>query len=294
MKLFIFVLLTAYACAISPEEGNMVEGDMELDPDQMEAFAEQMSKVGASNSFASIKAGLWITNGKADTIKYYIDPQISGATKSISEAVAEYHKHTCLRFAKYSTRPSGPHIFFTTGGGCSSPVGRSSRGNSIRIARGCWRKGTIMHEIGHSIGLFHEQSRPDRDQYVTILLQNVKSSSRHNFNKLTTSRIDSRGTSYDYDSMMHYGSRYFSTNGQLTIQTKNKKDQDRIGSRSGFSSTDIVQINKMYCQGVPSTLPPVTAPPNCKDNHPNCSGWKSYCNSNTYVKKNCLKSCGRC
>ena len=55
----------------------MVEGDMELDPDQMEAFAEQMSKVGAANSFASIKAGLWLTNGKADTIKYYIDPQIS-------------------------------------------------------------------------------------------------------------------------------------------------------------------------------------------------------------------------
>ena len=60
----------------------MVEGDMELNPDQMEAFAEQMSKVGASNSFASIKAGLWLTNGKADTIKYYIDPQISKWSRS--------------------------------------------------------------------------------------------------------------------------------------------------------------------------------------------------------------------
>ena len=49
---------------------------MELDPDQMEAFVEQMSKVGASNSFASIRAGLWKTNGRTDTIKYYIDPKI--------------------------------------------------------------------------------------------------------------------------------------------------------------------------------------------------------------------------
>lgn len=55
----------------------MVEGDMELNPDQMEAFAEQMSKIGSSNSFASIKSNLWKTNGKADTIKYYIDSRIS-------------------------------------------------------------------------------------------------------------------------------------------------------------------------------------------------------------------------
>ena len=49
---------------------------------------------------------------------------------------------------------------------------------------------------------------------------------KFNFNKLTTSRIDSRGTSYDYDSMMHYGSRFFSTSGKNTIQqTKNSKDQ---------------------------------------------------------------------
>ena len=53
----------------------MVEGDMELDPDQMAAYMEQMEKAG--NTFAAIKSNLWLTNGKADTIKYYIDPQIS-------------------------------------------------------------------------------------------------------------------------------------------------------------------------------------------------------------------------
>jgi len=52
----------------------MIEGDMELNPDQMAAFAEQMAK---KNQFASIRAGLWLTSGRADTIKYYIDPRIS-------------------------------------------------------------------------------------------------------------------------------------------------------------------------------------------------------------------------
>jgi len=259
---------------------------MELDPDQMAALKEQMSK--GNNQFASIRAGLWLNDGRPHTINYYIDPQIYGATSAITAAIGDYHKYTCLRFSKQSSKPSGPHIFFTTGSGCSSPVGRQSSGNSIRLARGCWRKGTIMHEIGHSIGLFHEQSRPDRDRYVTILYNNIVSRAKFNFNKLTTSRIDSRGTPYDYDSMMHYGSKFFSSNGGYTIKTKNSADQRRIGQRSGFSETDKRQINLMYCGGTSggggSTC-------NERDLDNRCSGWKSYCGINNYVDRNCRKTC---
>ena len=53
--------------------GNLFEGDIELSPDQRAAFEEQQSK---NNVFASIKSRHWKTNGKADTIKYYIDPLI--------------------------------------------------------------------------------------------------------------------------------------------------------------------------------------------------------------------------
>merc|ERR1712121_281923 len=171
MKLFVLLLATYAVMGKSPEEGDFVDGDMELDPDQMAAFLEQMEK---GNSFAAIRAGLWMTNGRVDSvIKYYIDPRISGASGAISQAISDYHRYTCLKFQRQSRRPSGPHIYFTTGRGCSSPVGRGRSGNSIRLARGCWRKGTVIHEIGHSIGLFHEQSRPDRDRYVTINYHNI-------------------------------------------------------------------------------------------------------------------------
>lgn len=72
---------------------------------------------------------------------------------------------------------------------------------------------------------------------------------KFNFNKMRTSNWAHHDTPYDYDSMMHYGSRFFSKNRGLTIQTKNSRDQNRIGSRSGFSRIDIQQINKMYCNG---------------------------------------------
>merc|ERR1711973_976476 len=291
MKFFIFTLLTAYAVCQSPEEGDMVEGDLELDPDQMAAYMEQMEKAG--NTFAAIKSNLWMTNGKADNIKYYIDPQISGATSAIDQAIADYHRYTCIRFSRQSRKPSGPHIYFTTGSGCSSPVGRGRSGNSIRLARGCWRKGTVIHEIGHSIGLFHEQSRPDRDNYVTILLQNVVDRARFNFNKMRSDQWDSKGTPYDYDSVMHYGSYFFSKNRQLTIKTKNSRDQNRIGNRSGFSATDKVQINKMYCSGG-SGGSGGNGGSTCADKDTRCRGWTKYCRSNSYVKANCKKTCGIC
>lgn len=287
MKLLWFLLVGLLAisvCAEEEEEGELFEGDIELTPDQMAAFEEQKAK----NSFGSIRSNHWKNNGKNDVIPYYIDPKISGASSAIAAAISDYHKYTCLRFSKKSSRPSGPHIFFTTGTGCSSPVGKRSYGNSIKLASGCWRKGTIMHEIGHSIGFYHEQSRPDRDNYVEIIWSNVKSANKHNFNKYKTDRIDSLGTAYDYDSMMHYGRNFFALDrSKFTIRTKDASKQYTIGQRSGFSPGDIAQIKLMYCtrEGGLSS---------CVDSQSNCTGWKVYCRSNSWVRSNCKKTCGTC
>jgi len=248
MKLFLVFVLVSVCTALSgqqsPEEGLLFEGDMELNPQQRMAIQEQLSK--SKNQFAAIKTGLWLNNNKAETIQYYIDPQIAGATRYINEAIAEYHRKTCIRFQKASREPWGPHIYFTTGTGCSSPVGKQRGGNSIRLARGCWRKGTIEHEMGHSLGFFHEQSRPDRDNYVEILYSNIEKGMSHNFDKYGLNRIDSRGFAYDMDSMMHYGGTFFTSNGKVTIRTKDPRWQNRIGQRRGMSDGDVSQLNSMY------------------------------------------------
>lgn len=63
----------------------------------------------------------------------------------------------------------------------------------------------MLHELGHAIGFWHEQSRPDRDQYIEIQWDNIMEGFKDNFDKYSHGKIDSLGQPYDYDSIMHYG-----------------------------------------------------------------------------------------
>lgn len=67
-----------------------------------------------------------------------------------------------------------------------------------------YKLGTVSHEIGHALGFNHEQSRPDRDEYVTVNFDNIQTSFRNNFDKRTTTDAMTN-VPYDYSSAMHYG-----------------------------------------------------------------------------------------
>lgn len=56
--------------------------------------------------------------------------------------------------------------------------------------------------------------------------------------------IDTLDASYDYASLMHYGPKAFSSNGQDTIIPKQKGVS--IGQRIAFSKLDSHKINKLY------------------------------------------------
>ena len=134
------------------------------------------------------------------------------------------------------------YVRFVRSNGCASSVGKVGGAQLVYLADGC-STGNTIHEISHALGMWHEQSRCDRDTYVRIVWENIASGYDHNFDKECAGASDVFG--YDEGSIMHYGPTAFSVNGLPTIVSLRGLDR-LMGQRSGLSGTDANTIDYMY------------------------------------------------
>ncbi|KAJ7393818.1 hypothetical protein OS493_003484 [Desmophyllum pertusum] len=141
----------------------------------------------------------------------------------LNNQMAVWEEKTCIKFKTRTTEKA--YIMFTYGKGCYSYVGYQGNKQTLSLGKDCWLPGTLLHEIGHALGLFHEQARPDRDMYINIVRDNIQAGKASNFDKMTPAQQQTWmpfGTPYDYYSIMHFYSYAFTKNKKPTITPKNK------------------------------------------------------------------------
>ncbi|XP_075699576.1 embryonic protein UVS.2-like [Rhinoderma darwinii] len=160
----------------------------------------------------------------------------------IKTSMGEFETLTCVRFVPRTAENDFLNI--ASSGGCSSSVGREGGDQFVGVdINGCMYRGIIQHELDHGLGFYHEHKRSDRDEYVTIMYENISPDDTGNFNKADTNNL---GLPYDYGSVMHYNKYALTINpGEPTIVPKPDPNVP-IGQRDGLSVLDVAKINRLY------------------------------------------------
>jgi len=237
------------------------EGDIALgSAEEMEAMAAAVASETADDVRAAVDAaspgevvhGLGLPglrfrwpNG---LMPYTVVPELRNI---VNQAIEHFRVNTRIRFVERTAANQAQFpnwVAFERQDGCWSQVGMRGGRQVISLGAGCETLGVAVHEICHALGLWHEQSREDRDRNVRIVWANIQPGREHNFNQQIVDGDDIGG--YDFGSIMHYGRRAFSINNQDTIVPTGGQ---AIGQRNGLSAGDIAAIHAMYPQLESST-----------------------------------------
>jgi astacin len=206
------------------------QGDIVLGP------VAGLGKGSRATAVVSGQSARW-TNS---TIPYVIDGDIPERAR-IDGAIAHWNTRTPIRMVARTTEPNYLQFRRRTTGACSSSVGMIGGQQFINVIDSC-SLGSLIHEIGHTAGLFHTQSREDRDLYLRVREGSIEPDNLSQYRQ-TITNADDVGA-YPYDSIMHYGVTGFALPGTVAMETI--PEGIPLGQRAGLAASDLDTVVRVY------------------------------------------------
>lgn len=219
------------------------EGDILLSKQQLGDSA--VSPTGrTSAAAASGSAYRW----PARMIYYTIDPALPNKNR-VMDAITHWEQKTNIRFKVRSIESD--YVTFKSGSGSSSYLGRVGGQQFITLGNGS-TTGNVVHEIGHTVGLFHEHSRSDRDQHIVIHWNNIQPGKSGQFTKYTQWPVNYGGI--DHNGFNFASRMMFPPNAYAIDPAKPTISKVGGGSYSAYPSSilspgDIACVNDLYPAG---------------------------------------------
>ncbi|XP_055340367.1 zinc metalloproteinase nas-4-like isoform X1 [Paramacrobiotus metropolitanus] len=233
---------TQIAIAVSDENG-----DISITPDLFEAPVNSSSKRDTSETGPR----LWPSR---TAIPYYISSDFEKSQREvILKALLKIERMTkgCIAFKVRQYEFDYIYFIPSYSGRCSSDVGRTGGYQYIYLAVAtidypylCLDTAAIQTRVLHALGFDHEQKRADRDQFVDVRSDNIKSGFAHEYQ--INASVHTLGTKYDYHSITHYGPFSGAIVDSSPVMVSKKGLIVRMGQRQRLSPTDVAKIMLAY------------------------------------------------
>nr|XP_002731590.1 PREDICTED: blastula protease 10-like [Saccoglossus kowalevskii] len=232
---------------------NSNEGDIVLNPGQLRDYKDMSRQYDGREKRKAVNTDnykVW----PSGIIPYEWDTIAEGNRPNAQKAMRAWEENTCLTFPEWPAEGVNHNgkLSFVDGTGCWSNMAFTGGTQKVSLdsSGGCSALGVALHEIGHVIGLWHEHTRPDRNDTVTIKGENIEPGKESSFTTKDWAMVDSHDVPYDVTSIMHYAPKAFSVNGLPTIEAEAEEFQSIMGKQTSLSHLDHKIVNLMYkCNG---------------------------------------------